>query len=71
VKPPQACYYLENKSYFLNPPAEGFEDPDEPLHTGSWCLRTHEAFGPDGEGVCPESCSAKRECYRPEVELEG
>lgn len=69
MKPPEACYYLENKSYFLNPPADGFEDPDEPLSTPSRCQRTHEATGPDGERVCPSLCAPGRGCYRPEVEL--
>ena len=70
MKPPESCYYLENKSYFINPPAQGF-DPEETLDTPCWCLRTHEATGPDGDQVCPETCAPPRACYRPEVELEG
>jgi hypothetical protein len=69
VKPPHACFYMENKSYFLPPPADGFEDPSEVLATPSWCLRTHESIGPDGEYVCEQTCGAARECYRPEVEI--
>ncbi|MGE0713541.1 MAG: hypothetical protein AB7N76_35705 [Planctomycetota bacterium] len=68
MKPPHACYYLENKSYFLPPPADGFAT-EEPLTTPCWCLRTHEATGPDGEHVCSERCNAERPCYRPEVEI--
>tara|TARA_B100000965_G_scaffold135184_1_gene112519 strand:+ start:44 stop:259 length:216 start_codon:yes stop_codon:yes gene_type:complete len=71
MKPPHACYYLENKSYFIPPPAGGFEDPEEPLGTGSWCLRTHEAVGPDGHDACPGECNRERACYQPEVDLEN
>ena len=69
MKPPTACYYIENKSYFLPPPADGFEAPDEPLTTPSWCVQTQEPIGPDGECVGAELCTSKRSCFKPEVDL--
>ena len=71
MKPPDACYYLSNKAYFFSPPEAMKEtevDP-QPLSTPFWCLKTHEALGPDGEEACDELCGRDRPCYQPEVEL--
>jgi len=67
MKPLDACYYLENKAYFM-PPAET-KDQELP-ETPFTCLKTHEAFGPDGDLACEETCcEAHRACYKPEVEI--
>ena len=67
-KPPDACFYLGNKAWFMPPPVEAPEVP-EALSTPFWCARTHEAFGPDGEIACEETCNRARECYKPEIEI--
>lgn len=69
MKPPDACFYIQNKSYFLPPPADGFPDGGEELATPCWCLRTQEPVGPDGKRVAADACRKGRACYRPEVEL--
>jgi len=70
VKPPHACYYIQNKSYFLPPPAEGFDPAEDALTTPCWCLQTHDAFGPDGSAVTEFLCVKARACYQAEVELD-
>ena len=67
MKPLTACQFMENKAYYF-PPIAGETEPDIPT-TPSWCLRTHDAVGPDGGDVCDDACAAGRECYAPEVEL--
>ena len=68
MKPHTACYFLENKSYTLPPPPEGF-DPNEVLSTPCWCNQTQEAIGPDGEMVDVDGCVPQRACFRPEVDI--
>lgn len=71
MKPESACYYLQNKAYFF-PPAEGSTEDDGMPTADSLpftCLKTHEAFGPDGDEACEETCGPHRSCYKPEVEL--
>ena len=81
MKPPDACYFLCNKAYFFTPP-EAFSDKPvlkdsgnaddtepQPLSTPFWCLKTHEALGPDGDEARDDLCDAGRTCYRPEVGL--
>ena len=65
MKPADACYFLENKAYFMPPPENDEEIPDTPFR----CLKTHEAFGPDGDFACEETCGPHRRCYKPEIEL--
>ena len=83
MKPPDACYHLCNKAYFFTAPeafkdkpvlkhSNGTGDQDvepQPLSTPFWCLKTHEALGPDGEEARDDLCDATRSCYRPEVTL--
>ena len=69
MKPPNACYYLENKAYFFPPLGRKSDEEPEPLSTPFTCLKTHEQIGPDGEEACDELCGRHRTCYRPEVEL--
>jgi len=66
MKPLHACYYLNNKSFFcgLEPKREGEEHA-----TPCWCLRSHDAVGPDGREVSVRACGPDRPCYRPEVQL--
>ena len=73
MKPPTACHWLENKAWFFPPLApgaevDGQEDP-ELKSTPFWCNKTQDAFGPDGDSACPEDCTTKRSCFRPEVDL--
>ena len=83
MKPDSACYFLENKAYFF-PPAEHSEGSERSEGTEGTkeedgmptadtlpftCLKTHEAFGPDGDEACEETCGPHRSCYKPEVEL--
>jgi hypothetical protein len=72
MKPESACYFLQNKAYFFPPPdlqdAEVSTEP-EPLATPFWCLKTHDAVGPDGLEACDEACGPDRPCYKPEVQL--
>ena len=70
MKPPTACYWLDNKQYHFPPPADGrVREAREPV-TPFMCLKTHEAFGPDGGEACEGCCSSsERACYKPEVEL--
>jgi len=76
MKPPNACRWLENKSFFFPPLAEGAvnpasdEDPDAPT-TPFWCNQTQDATGPDGDLACPDGCDAKRTCFAPEVDLDA
>ena len=28
-----------------------------------WCLKTHDALGPDGKPVSPDECGTSRECH--------
>ncbi len=69
MKPPDACYYLENKAYFFPPLERQSGEEPEPLSTPFICLKTHEQIGPDGEEACDELCGPDRACYKPEVEL--
>jgi hypothetical protein len=65
MKPPHACYYLENKGFHC-----GFDPKKgEPPRTPCWCLKTHHAMGPDGREVSYAACGPGRACYRPEVQL--
>ncbi|RMG10717.1 MAG: hypothetical protein D6731_16905 [Planctomycetota bacterium] len=76
MKRPNDCFYLQNKAFFFPPPLP-VDEPDRPeivapptsLSTPCWCLRTHEAIGPDGEEAHPELCVPGRACHRPEVDL--
>ncbi|MHC4548336.1 MAG: hypothetical protein ACYTEZ_06110 [Planctomycetota bacterium] len=68
MKPPTACFYLNNKHYFFPPPVDPKDAPDEP-GTPFWCLKTHDAIGPDGAEVGEHCCRPERPCFRPEVEL--
>ena len=69
MKPPTACHFIENKAFFFPPPVEAGDEP-HPLSTPCWCLRTHEATGPDGDAVDVDICVKGRSCYEPEVDLE-
>ena len=66
MKPPDACTWLQNKAYDCD--IEPKRDRDE-FRTPFWCLKTHDAIGPDGGGVDCDACGPERNCYRPEVEL--
>ena len=71
MKPLDACRYLQNKAFAFPPLPEGspeLEHHDE-LSTPCWCLKTHEAYGPDGEQVWIDVCTKGRKCFEPEVEL--
>ncbi len=70
MKPPTACYFIENKAFFFPPPLEEGDEP-QPLSTPCWCLRTHEATGPDGDAVDVDICVKGRSCYKPEVDLDS
>ena len=71
MKPIDACRHLQNKAFFFAPLPEG--SPEHALHeelsTPCWCLKTHEAIGPDEGDVWIESCKRGRKCYEAEVEL--
>ena len=69
-KPPDSCYFLQNKAWFMHPPTDPPEGPVV-LATPCWCLKTHEAIGPDGELACPDECTGAREGYRQEAALWG
>jgi hypothetical protein len=71
MKPPTACYWLDNKDYYFPPPADGRpRERKGPPATPFMCLRTHEAFGPDGGEASETCCSGpNRPCYKPEVDL--
>jgi len=69
MKPEHACYYLGNKAYFFPPPAENRADDPAGPTTPFWCLRTHDATGPDGKHVDDVCCGPDRRCYQPEVQL--
>jgi hypothetical protein len=70
MKPPDACRFLSNKAYFFHPPAEQSEATEpHPLSTPFWCLKTHEAVGPDGGDVADSCCGPDRTCFKPEVEI--
>jgi hypothetical protein len=72
MKPPTACYYLFNKVYAYPAPADPREAAAElarPKGTPFRCLKTSEAFGPDGAKLGEDCCTPDRACYRPEVEL--
>ena len=73
MRPLSACRYLQNKSFFLAPLPEGSPeleaDRDQELSTPCWCLKTHEAVGPDGDEVWITVCLRGRPCFEPEVEI--
>lgn len=70
MKPPDACRFLENKTWFLGPaPAGGEPEGTQPLSTPFWCLKTHEPIGPDGDLVDDVCCNGERPCFKAQVEL--
>jgi hypothetical protein len=66
MKPLDACYYLDNKTFHCGPDPR---DRERPLATPCWCLKTHAPAGPDGREVNLQACAPGRRCYRPEVQL--
>ena len=58
------CRDIRSKKYYFlqEMPTEVHHLRDASNHC--WCLRTVQAFGPDGELVRPEDCNADRGCYR-------
>ena len=71
MKPLDACRHIQNKAFFFDPLPEGSPELDHPeeLRTPCWCLKTHEAFGPDGDDVWLNVCVRGRPCFEPEVEI--
>jgi hypothetical protein len=57
------CVWLRTKAMYLNLPDPG--TPEMDLSTACWwCLRTADAFGPDGHAADPATCgSAGRSCH--------
>lgn len=58
----QVCCRLKTKGLYL----DGLEDPDmyaSGSSTPYWCLVSMNAFGPDGNFVCPEECKPQRACF--------
>ncbi len=69
MKPPQACYFLSHKTYFYPAAARPEEEPQHRT-TPFWCLRTHDAIGPDGKHCDESLCKGTdRPCYEPEIQL--
>ena len=68
MKPSHACWYLNNKTWFYAPAVDPRDEPTE-LSTPYWCLRTHDAIGPDGIEATMDCCGPDRPCYKPELEL--
>jgi len=71
MKPIDACRHIQNKSFFFDPLPEGSPELEQhrELSTPCWCLRTHEAFGPDAGEVWLNVCVKGRACFEPEVEI--
>jgi hypothetical protein len=69
MKPLTACYYLNNKAFLCGAESKDEGEETRPPGTPCWCLRTHDAVGPDGREVTLDACAPGRPCYRPEVEL--
>ena len=71
MKPLDACKHIQNKSFFFEPLPEGSPELElhEELSTPCWCLKTHEAYGPDGGEVWLNVCTRARSCFEPEVEI--
>lgn len=58
------CIDLRSKkALFLGrPPMEESDLLDASRHT--WCRRTMNSLGPDGEWVAPSECRAGRDCFK-------
>ncbi len=54
------CRYLRTNKMFHGAPDEVDDDTD----AGSWCEKTRETFGPDGEDVGKSDCGSDRTCYQ-------
>lgn len=67
MKPLTTCRWLENKGFVVGH-AEGSDDPDD-YATPCWCLKTHDAIGPDGDGADLGECVRGRECFEPELDI--
>lgn len=67
------CREIRSKRYFFlrEMPTEDHHIKDGSNHC--WCRLTMKVYGPDGELVQPQDCTAGRTCYRslfePEEEL--
>lgn len=55
------CQCMRSKEMYYEP--AGAED-DEFSSGAFWCMKTHEAFGPDGQPVGKNECGPGRSCYR-------
>jgi hypothetical protein len=57
------CVWLRTKAMYLNLPDPGTPETDA-ASACWWCLRTTDAFGPDGLTSDPSSCGRPgRSCY--------
>jgi hypothetical protein len=54
------CKCLRSKDMYYGAPGA---EPEQDGGGAFWCLKTHEAFGPDGQPASREECAQTRECY--------
>lgn len=54
------CRNLRSKEMYYESPGQ-----EEDAFAGGayWCLKTHEAFGPDGQPAEKKECCAGRSCF--------
>ena len=57
------CERLRAKEYYVDGPLSDAMRHSE-SETAYWCLLSMQAFGPDGDFCCPETCQRGRECYQ-------
>lgn len=56
----QPCRHLRSNDMYYD---SGRQNDRESNSGACWCLKTHEAFGPDGEPATKSECCAGRACY--------